>query len=149
MKVILTKEVTALGPVGSVVEVAPGYARNFLIPQGKALEATPGNLARVESLKTKQAQVQEREQDAAVALAARLEGLSLTIPQKVGEGERLYGSVTTAMIAEALEARGFEVERKQLELPEAIKKLGTYEVTVRLGAAVKTQVKVEVVPESA
>jgi large subunit ribosomal protein L9 len=149
LKVILTKEVTALGPVGSVVEVAPGYARNFLIPQGKALEATPGNLARVESLKTKQAQVQEREQDAAVALAARLEGLSLTIPQKVGEGERLYGSVTTAMIAEALEARGFEVERKQLELPEAIKKLGTYEVTVRLGAAVKTQVKVEVVPESA
>ena len=147
MKVILTQDVTALGAVGTVVEVAPGYARNFLIPQGKALKATAGNLARVESLRVKQVQIEDREQQAAMSLASRLEGVALTIPQRVGEGERLYGSVTAAMIAEALAAQGFEVDRKQLELPEAIKKLGDYEITVRLGSAVKTRIKVEVVPE--
>lgn len=148
MKVILTEDVTALGAVGTVVEVARGYARNFLIPQGKALEATAGNLARVESLRVKQAQVQDLEQQAAMSLASRLEGVTLTIPQRVGEGERLYGSVTAAMIAEALATRGFAVDRKQLELPEAIKRLGVYEITVRLGSAVKAQIKVEVIPEN-
>lgn len=148
MKVILTEDVTALGAVGTVVEVARGYARNFLIPQGKALEATAGNLARVESLRVKQTQTEEREQQAAMSLASRLEGVTLTIPQRVGEGERLYGSVTAAMIAEALATRGFAVDRKQLELPEAIKRLGVYEITVRLGSAVKAQIKVEVIPEN-
>ncbi len=148
MKVILTQDVTALGAVGTVVEVARGYARNFLIPQGKALEATAGNLARVEALRVKQDQAQEKEQQTALAQVSRLEGVTLTIPQRVGEGERLYGSVTAAMIAEALAAQGFTVDRKQLELPEAIKKLGTYEITVRLGSAVKTQIKVEVIPEN-
>lgn len=148
MKVILTEDVTALGAVGTVVEVARGYARNFLIPQGKALEATAGNLARVESLRVKQAQAQDLEQQAAMSLASRLEGVTLTIPQRVGEGERLYGSVTAAMIAEALATRGFAVDRKQLELPEAIKRLGVYEITVRLGSAVKAQIKVEVIPEN-
>lgn len=148
MKVILTEDVTALGAVGTVVEVARGYARNFLIPQGKALEATAGNLARVESLRVKQAQAQDLEQQAAMSLASRLEGVTLTIPQRVGEGERLYGSVTAAMIAEALATRGFAVDRKQLELPEAIKRLGVYEITVRLGSAVKAQIKVEVIREN-
>jgi large subunit ribosomal protein L9 len=147
LKVILTEDVAALGPAGTVVEVAKGFARNYLIPQGKALEATPGNLARVEQSRDKRAQVQVREQEAALAEASRLEGVSLTIAQRVGEGERLYGSVTAAMVAEALVAQGFEVDRKQLELPEPIKKLGAYEVTVRLAPGVKTQIKVEVVPE--
>jgi large subunit ribosomal protein L9 len=148
LKVILTQDVTALGAVGTVVDVARGYARNFLIPQGKALEATAGNLARVEALRVKQDQAQENEQQAALTQVSRLEGVTLTIPQRVGEGERLYGSVTAAMIAEALAAQGFAVDRKQLELPEAIKKLGAYEITVRLGSAVKTQIKVEVIPEN-
>ncbi len=148
MKVILTQDVTALGAVGTVVEVARGYARNFLIPQGKALEATAGNLTRVEALRVKQDQAQDNEQQAALAQVSRLEGVTLTIPQRVGEGERLYGSVTAAMIAEALAAQGFTVDRKQLELPEAIKKLGAYEITVHLGSAVKTQIKVEVIPEN-
>lgn len=149
MKVILTKDVPALGPVGKVVEVARGYARNFLIPQGKALEATPGNLAQVEKIRLHRSQAQDLEQEGAQALAARLEGVSLTIPQKVGEAERLYGSVTAAMIAEALEGQGFTVSRKQLELPEPIKKLGTYEITVRLAPEVKASIQVAVVPESA
>lgn len=147
MKVILTEEITALGSAGAVVEVARGYARNFLIPQGKALEATPVNLARVEKMRLKEAQVEDREQEAALALVSRLEGVSLTIPQRVGEGERLYGSVTAAMIAEALTDKGLEVSRKQLELPEPIKKLGTYEITVRLAPGVKTLIRVEVIPE--
>ena len=149
MKIILTENIAALGTVGTVVEVTRGYARNFLIPQGKALEATPGNLTMMEQTKGKRIQALDRELENAQALAARLEGVSLTIPQRVGEAERLYGSVTTAMIAAALEARGFEVDRKQLELAEPIKKLGTYEIPVRLSPEIQAQITVAVVPEGA
>ena len=149
MKIILTANIAALGSVGTVVEVARGYARNFLIPQGKALEATPGNRALFEQTKAKRLQALDQERDDAQALAARLEGLSLTIAQRVGEAERLYGSVTTAMIAAALEAQGFEVDRRQLELEEPIKKLGTYEIPVRLAPEIKAQITVAVVPEGA
>ncbi len=149
MKVILTENIAALGSEGAVVEVTRGYARNFLIPQGKALEATPGNLTLMAQTRAKRVQTLDQERETGLALAARLEGVMLTIPQRVGEGERLYGSVTAAMIAAALEAQGFEVDRKQLELPEPIKKLGAYEITVRLAPEVKTQVRVEVVPENA
>ena len=147
MKVILTEHVAPLGPAGTVVDVAPGYARNFLIPQGKALAATAGNLTRVEQLSKRQAVQVLKEKEAAQAQVARLAAVTLTIPQRVGEMERLYGSVTSAMIAEALAAQGFAIDRKQLELPEPIKRLGTYEITVRLAPEVKTQLKVEVVPE--
>ena len=100
MKVILTKDITALGSLGAVVEVAKGYARNYLIPQGLAMEATKGALAQVEQIKTKYVQVQAREREAALARVAGLEGVSVTIAQRVGEGEKLYGSVTAAMIVE-------------------------------------------------
>ena len=149
MKVILTENIPALGPVGATVDVARGYARNFLIPQGKALEATPGNLAQVAQSKAKLIQAAQREREGAQALAANLAEVTLTIAQRVGEGERLYGSVTAMMIAAALAGKGFEVDRKNLELAEPIKKLGVYEVTVRLAPEVKAQIKVEVVPESA
>lgn len=148
MKVILKEHIAALGTIGAVVEVSRGYARNFLIPQGKALEATPGNLAQVEQTKGKLLQALAQEQEAAQAQADRLEGVSVTIAQRVGEAERLYGSVTRAMIAAALEAQGLEVDRKQLDLAEPIKQLGTYEVAVRFGPEVKTTITVEVVPES-
>ncbi len=148
MKVILTKDITALGALGSVVEVARGYARNYLIPQGLAMEATRGNLAQVEQVKAKYAEIRAKEQETALANVAQLEGVSVTIAQRVGEGERLYGSVTAAMIAEALEAKGFNIDRKQLDLPEPIKKLGTYEVTVRLAPEVKTDITVAVVAEA-
>lgn len=147
MKVILTEDVTALGGMGAVVEVARGYARNFLIPQGKAMEATPGNLAKVEQTKAKYAQHREQEQEAAKVQVAQLEGLSLTIAQRVGEEDRLYGSVTAGMIAEVMAQKGYEVNKKELELPEPIKKLGTYEVAVRLAPGVKARVTVEVVAE--
>ena len=149
MKVILTEDITPLGAMGAVVDVARGYARNYLIPQGKAMEATPGNLARVEQAKAKYLQTQATARETALAQVAHLEGVSVTIAQRVAEEERLYGSVTAAMIAEALESQGFIVDKKQLELAEPIKKLGTYEVTVRLAPEVKTTITVAVVAESA
>jgi large subunit ribosomal protein L9 len=149
VKVILTEDITPLGAMGAVVDVARGYARNYLIPQGKAMEATPGNLAQVEAAKAKYTQMQAKAREAAMVQVAHLDGASVTIAQRVGEEERLYGSVTAAMIAEALEGQGFAVDKKQLDLPEPIKKLGTYEVTVRLAPEVKATVTVAVVPESA
>ncbi len=146
LKIILTENVPPLGDAGSVVEVARGYARNFLIPQGKALEATSANLMRFEQESSRRVRIVVREKEAAETLAARLAGQSLTITQRVGEGERLYGSVTAAMIAEALATQGFSIDRKQLELPEPLKKLGTYDITVRLAPEVKARITVEVVP---
>jgi len=149
VKVILTEDVTPLGAMGAVVDVARGYARNYLIPQGKAMEATTGNLARVERSKAKYLEMQATVREAALAQVAHLEGASVTIAQRVGEEERLYGSVTAAMIAEALEDQGFVVDKKQLELPEPIKQLGTYEVTIRLAPEVKGTVTVVVTAENA
>ncbi|MGQ9689007.1 MAG: 50S ribosomal protein L9 [Desulfobaccales bacterium] len=149
MRVILTENLPPLGSAGAVVEVTRGYARNFLIPKGKALEATRGNLARFEAQRNRLLQQSEKQKAAALELAARLAELSLTIPQRVGESERLYGSVTNVVIAQALAERGFAVDRKNVELEEPIKRLGSYLVTVRLAPEVKAQVRVEVVPEAA
>jgi large subunit ribosomal protein L9 len=148
LKIILTKDVTALGTLGSVVEVARGYARNYLIPQGLAMEATRGNLAQVEQVKAKYAELRAREQETALASVAQLEGVSVTMVQRVGEGERLYGSVTAAMIITALEAQGFNIDRRQLDLPEPIKKLGSYQVPVRLAPGIKAEITVAVVAEA-
>jgi large subunit ribosomal protein L9 len=148
VKIILTSNVPSLGTPGTVVEVARGYARNFLIPQGKAMEASPGNLARFETQKAKIFQQVEKEKDAAAQLAARLAEVSLTIAQRVGESERLYGSVTNAVIAQELEKKGFTVDKKQVELDEPIKQLGTYQVAVRLAQEVKAHIQVAVVPEN-
>ena len=148
MKVILTENIPSLGMPGTIVDVARGYARNFLIPQGKALEATPGNLAHFESQRSRIMEQVDREKEAAQELADRLAAVSLTIAQRVGESARLYGSVTNAVIAQALEEKGFDVDRKQVELDEPIKQLGTYPITIRLAPEVKAQIQVEVVPES-
>jgi large subunit ribosomal protein L9 len=148
VKIILTENVPSLGTAGTVVEVARGYARNFLIPQGKAMEVNPGNLARFEAQRVRLVEQIDTEKEAALELAARLAEVSLTIPQRVGESERLYGSVTNAVIAQALEEKGLTVDRKQLELDEPIKQLGTYQVTVRLAPEVTAQIQVEVVPEA-
>ncbi|MCX5892916.1 MAG: 50S ribosomal protein L9 [Deltaproteobacteria bacterium] len=148
MKVILTKEIAALGSLGAVVDVARGYARNYLIPQGLAMEANQSNLARVEQVKTKYVQVRAKEQETALAKVAALEGVSVSISQRVGEGERLYGSVTAAMIIEALAAKGFDLDRKQLELEEPIKKLGAYAVAVRLAPEVKATITVKVLADA-
>ncbi len=124
MKVILMKDIKALGDMGAVVDVANGYARNYLIPQGLAKEATKGNLAQVEQAKSKYMQVKAKEQEGALARAAALAGLSLTFAQRVAEEEKLYGSVTAAMIIEALEAKGHENETQATGPAGAHQKVG-------------------------
>jgi large subunit ribosomal protein L9 len=149
LKVILMEDISALGPMGTVVDVTRGYARNFLIPQGKAKEATAGNLVDVEKAKAKYAQAKMQEKESAIAEMSRLEGVIVTIAQRVGEGDKLYGSVTAAMIADQVAAQGYELDKKRIDLPEPLKKLGTYEIGVRLAHEVKATITVEVVPDKA
>ena len=149
MKVILIQEIPALGGLGSVVEVAPGYGRNYLIPQGKALEANKGNLARFEQQRSRLLQQYAKEKDVAQALADRLAEITVTISQRVGESDRLYGSVTNVHIAEALAKKGFDLDRKKIDMPEPIKTVGAHEVEIKLHTDVKAVIKVEVVPDNA
>jgi large subunit ribosomal protein L9 len=149
VKVILIEEIPSLGALGSVVDVAPGYGRNYLIPQGKALEATKGNLAQFEQQRSRLMQQYAKEKDAAQALADRLGKIILTIPQRVGESDRLYGSVTNVHIADALAQQGFEIDRKKIDMPEPIKTVGAHEAVVKLHMDVKAVIKIKVVPEHA
>lgn len=147
MKLILTNDVEKLGKRGAVVNVSDGYGRNFLIPRKLAVAATPGNLKKVEqeakSIKVKEA----KEEKDAVAMKESLEKVSITIPMKAGEGDVLFGSVTSADIASSLEKEGYTVDKRKVELEEPIKRLGHYEVPVKLFRSVVAQVKVWVVPE--
>mgnify|MGYP000858664856 FL=1 len=147
MKVILRESVPNLGQAGDVVEVRPGYGRNYLIPQGKAVLATEGNVRRIEHEKrvalARQAKVKASAQD----IANRLAAIELTIARRVGEQDKLYGSVTSLDIAEALAAHNLPIDRKQIQLEEPIRTLGTFEVPVKLHAEVVQPVKVTVVAE--
>jgi large subunit ribosomal protein L9 len=147
VEVILLKDQRHLGTRGEVVKVKPGFARNYLLPQGIALEATPGNMKVFESMKTKIDALHTRERDAAQAIAERLNGLRLEIAKRVGETETLYGSVTAAEVAELLEAKGFEIDRRRIDLEGGIKAVGDHEVRIDLHADVEANVIVTVVPE--
>jgi large subunit ribosomal protein L9 len=148
MEVILRQHVDNLGRRGEIVKVADGYARNYLLPRKLALLATEGNKKQVERERAKLDAVEAEEQKVASAIADRLAGIeSLEIARKVGETEALYGSVTTADIADALHAKGFDIDRRTLQLQEPIKKLGEYEVPVKLHRDVIARVKVNVIAE--
>jgi large subunit ribosomal protein L9 len=147
MEVILREHVDNLGRRGEIVKVADGYARNFLLPRKLALLATDGNKKQIERERVKFDLKELEEQKVAEAVVARLAGVEVEIARKVGETEALYGSVTSADIAEALAAKGFELDRRKLHLPEPIKKLGEYEVPLKLHREVTTKVKVRVVAE--
>jgi large subunit ribosomal protein L9 len=150
MKIILLKDVENLGRTGDVKEVAPGYARNFLLRRGLAVPATTGQLKRIDMLKAQRAKEDERRATEAQTLAERLSALEVTIPARVGEQGRLFGSVTTQDIAEALKTQhAIEVDRRDLVLDEAIRSVGVHSVDVRLGGQVHAQVRVNVVAESA
>lgn len=131
-EVILRAEIENLGHAGDVVEVAPGYARNYLLPRGLAYVATDANKHRVAQEKKKYEEKLQQEQARAEALAARLEGLVLEFREMAGEEDQLYGSVSLADIADRLEALGFEIERAQVKLDQPIKSLGEFEVPIRL-----------------
>ncbi|MEI8175757.1 MAG: 50S ribosomal protein L9 [Candidatus Omnitrophota bacterium] len=147
MKVILTQEVDNIGLLGEVVTVKDGFARNYLIPKGIAVLVTPQNMKIVEEKKKKEAVQTKKRKEDALALAARLTNFSCTIPVKVIEDERLFGSVTAETIQKAFEAEGITVEKKTIQLDEPIKKLGVYQIPVKLHAEVSVECKVWVVKE--
>jgi large subunit ribosomal protein L9 len=143
--VLLQADVENLGTGGEVVKVRPGFARNFLLPRGLAVPATSGNLARVEELKKAAAARKNQEIAAAQELAKKLEGSSVKIARSFGDEGKMYGSVTSKDILEAFEKTGLSFDRKQIQLPEPIKTLGTVEVPLKLHSTVSINLKVEVV----
>jgi large subunit ribosomal protein L9 len=147
MEVILREHVDNLGRRGEIVKVADGFARNYLLPRKLALLATDGNKQQIERERAKFETKEAEERGIAEAMAARMANLEVAITRKVGETEALYGSVTTSDIAEALAAKGFDLDRRKLQLQEPIKRLGQYDVPVRLSRDVTVHVKVKVEPE--
>ena len=148
MDVILREHVDNLGRRGDIVKVAEGYARNYLLPRKLALAVTDANKRQIEREK-KIAEVRETEEkSAAEAVAQRLAQIEIEIARRVGEHETLYGSVTSADIAHALAAKGFDIEKKKIHLAEPLKALGETTVPIRMHRDVTAQVKVKVVPEA-
>jgi large subunit ribosomal protein L9 len=148
MEVILREHVENLGRRGDVVKVANGYARNYLLPRKLALTVTEGNRKQIDR-ERKVADMREMEErQAAEAVAARLATVEIVIARRVGETEALYGSVTSADIAESLAAKGFEIERRRIQLAEPIKQLGEVQVPIRLHREVTANVKVVVAKEA-
>lgn len=147
MKVFLRADIDRLGKLGEMVNVAPGYARNYLIPKKLAYLATSGNLKRIEFEKRSAAQQAEHEVEEARKQAEKMKDLSLTFQVKVGEEEKLYGSVTAADITEEAAKHGFEIDRRRVLLEEPIKQLGVYTIQVLLHPQVNAEVKIWVVKE--
>ena len=149
MEVILREHMDNLGRRGEVVKVADGYARNYLLPRKLALLATAGNRKQIERERAKFDAKDAEERKIAEAIGERLSAVEVLITRKVGETAALYGSVTSADIADALAAKGFEVDRRKVQLAEPIKKLGEFSVPVRLQRDVTATVKVKVAAEGA
>ena len=147
MRVVLRADLDSVGKKGDIINVADGYARNYLLPRKLALPVTEGNRRQVERERAKFEVKENEERRVAEALAARLATVEVVIARKVGETQALYGSVTTGDIAEALAAQGFEIDRRKLQLADAIKKVGDVEVPVKLQRDVTATIKVRVVPE--
>ena len=147
MKVILTETIESLGTVGDEVNVAKGYARNYLIPQNKAIVATPDNRKVFKRQRAQLGQQLAKEQTKAEVIAEKIRGAVCTIAEKVSEGDRLYGSVSTRDIAEQLKSQGFDVDKGMVMLSEPIKTLGSYIVPIRLYSDIAPEITVRVVPE--
>ncbi|HNY26633.1 MAG TPA: 50S ribosomal protein L9 [Candidatus Sumerlaeota bacterium] len=151
MEVILFETVPSLGTQGTVVSVAPGYFRNFLSPRGFAVEATAANKSRLQDKVKRLERLAMEEKQAASSDAAKMEALTLTFQLKAGEDDKLFGSVTSMNVAEALAQKGFEVDRHRIVFPEAIKRLGQFTIEVKLhhDVVAKVKVLVEKEPEEA
>lgn len=144
-KVLLQADVENLGTGGEIVRVRPGFARNFLLPRGLAVPATPGNLARVEDLKKAAQARKQAEMVEAQELAKKLEGSAVKIARAAGDEGKMFGSVTTKDIGDAFEKIGVSIDRKKIQLAEPIKQLGTFEVPLKLHGSVSVTLKVEVI----
>jgi large subunit ribosomal protein L9 len=147
MQVILREDVEKLGKIGDLVRVADGYARNFLVPEKKAIEATPKNVHAMEHAKKMVSDKLRKMKKSAVADAERLKGLSLLIKAKVGEEGKLFGSVTSMDIAEAARQQGIELDKRRIELAEPFKRLGEYTVAIKLHSDIHVDIKVTVAAE--
>lgn len=147
MKIILREDVEKVGEAGTVVSVRDGYARNFLVPRGLAYAATAGALKKIEGEMKQRAKRIDRERVEIQGVADKLSQVSITIPMKVGEEDRLYGSVTNQMIADRLGNQGYAVDRRSIVLDEPIRTLGQHEVAVRLKHGVQGTVRVSVIAE--
>jgi large subunit ribosomal protein L9 len=147
MQVILRDRLENLGNVGDIVQVKPGYARNYLIPKGLAYEATDANLKRIDRERSQVARRAGEQLHEARQRASAIEGISITFNVRAGEEGRLFGSITSADIAERLGEQGVEIDRKQIQLDDPIKSLGVFSVPVRLHADVRPEVKVWVIKE--
>lgn len=147
MEVILREDVQSLGRAGDLVRVKPGYARNFLLPKGLAYEATEGNKKRIAAEGKAREVRMAAERGSAQELASRLAGLALSLTAKAGEGDRLFGSITAQDIADAVAARGIELDKRKIVLEHPIKTLGSHSVPVRLHADVQADLSVTVVAE--
>jgi large subunit ribosomal protein L9 len=147
MQIILQEDVEKLGTRGQVVEVAAGYARNFLLPRKLALEASPGNMKRLERMRATFAKKEASEKGDAQKLAELLAGVSLEFARKAGESDQLFGSVTSADISEALAAKGFTIDKRKITLAEPIKVVGEYEIPIKLHREITASVKLTVKKE--
>jgi large subunit ribosomal protein L9 len=147
MEVILREHVEHLGARGDVVKVTPGYARNYLLPRKLALAVTENNKRQIEREKKLAEARDMEEKSAAEAVAARIGALEIEIPRRVGENDALYGSVTSADVAQALKDKGFEVDKRKIQMPEPLKALGESTIPVKIHREVVAQVKVKVVAD--
>lgn len=148
MEVILKEDVPKLGHRGEVVKVAEGYGRNYLLPKKLAIEATTANRAVIEQMKQSAIRKSAVEKADAESLSKQLDGTALTFQRKAGEKDHLFGSVTSSDIAEALERKGFNIDRRKIQLNEAIKSLGEVEIAIKLHRDVTSKVKVTVEKEA-
>jgi large subunit ribosomal protein L9 len=148
MEVILKEDVAKLGHRGDVVKVAEGYGRNYLLPHKLAIEATHANKAVIEQMKASAVRKSAVEKADSEALARQLDAVSLSFHRKAGEKEHLFGSVTSSDIADALEQKGFNIDRRKIQLNEALKSIGDFEVPIRLHRDVVSKVKVSVQKEA-
>ncbi len=147
MQVILVAEKEGLGKIGDAVKVKDGFARNYLLPQKIAVLATPSNLERMTKLRKEQAVIEKKRVDEWAAMAAKISAITIVIHVKVGEEDKLFGSVTNADIEEALKLQGVEVDKRKIVLEEPIKKLGEYSAVVKLYPEVSATLKVQVLRE--
>lgn len=148
MEVILNKTIDNLGLEGDIVKVKPGYARNYLIPQQIAMPVTKQNLARLEQEKQAIEARLDKEKQEAEQLAGKLNGVTIEIARRVGDEDRLFGSVTTADIAEKLEESGITIDRKSIVLSDPIKSLGDTRIEVKVGYQMTAEIIVQVIPET-
>lgn len=147
MEVILRQDIKTLGKAGELVKVKPGYARNYLLPQGLAFEASEGNRKRIEAEGKSRAVRESQERSEAQALAGKLSGIAITLTRKAGEGDRLFGSITSQDIADALAAKGHVIDKRKIELEHPIKTIGEHTVPVQLFPDVTAALRITVAAE--